>query len=230
MVTLRTGELMILAGESGAGKSTVAVNWAVRTDVPVLYFAQENPHEVKRRMTALALGQRTSDISNDNAEHYKARLTGKHDTLVVVRRPQTLEVLNDWLLAMHEWLMGEPFIVFIDNVKDLDVRGDIDPGNNYYDIVLPMLKQLAISRGCLIVGLHHANRAGAEGLGVTPLTLGRLLYGGDRDARHVWGVYHPDDRHMNVQILKNNDGRADPNGNLYVSMDWRPEAAGLYSA
>ena len=57
LVSVRTGELVIIAGDAGGGKSTLALNWAWRTKDPVLYLALEDPEGVKDRLTAFATHQ-----------------------------------------------------------------------------------------------------------------------------------------------------------------------------
>jgi hypothetical protein len=56
-----------------------------------------------------------------------------------------------------------------------------------------------------------------------------LLFAGEREARHVWGVYRPRTNLLHVSVLKNQDGRADPGGGLYVPLDWQPEEGVLSS-
>ena len=60
------------------------------------------------------------------------------------------------------------------------------------------------------------------------ITMADLLHGGEREARHVWGVYHDEDAtEMSVQVLKQQDGPAKPNGELEIVLSWIPEIGHL---
>lgn len=231
MVTLRTGEFVIIAGDSGGGKSTLALNWAWRTQDPCLYIVQEGYPSVRQRLTAFALGRRLGEIHPNDKDYYLNNLAGKRDELVVEHGPHTLEKIEARLIALHEWLMQYPSIIFIDNVKDIEIPEHLNSTNDYYAVIFPALKQFAIKYDCVIVGLHHSNRGSdAAGLGTTPLSLGRLLYGGDRDTSHVWGVYHSEDNtRLYTQVLKQRDGEARADGSLHVTMEWHAPEGVLYS-
>lgn len=231
-VKIRTGQVLIIGGHEGGGKSTLCANWAWRASQPRLYLAQEDPFTTLQLLAALATNQLKDNIQPEDKDYWAERLAkmDRLETLDIVTEAYTLEKLEARLIALHEWLMESPPLVFIDSLFDIQVEGSNYMTSEHWGTVLPALKQLALTYDVTFVCQHHANREGIKNLGLEPLTLRSLLYGGGREAAHVWGVYHSaDTRHMYVQILKQRGGVADPSGNLYVSLDWEPASGVLYS-
>lgn len=236
LVTMYTKELAVIAGGPGGGKSTVAINMLMNTDVPALYIAQDSEQSVLARMAALALGITTSEARERMTKEASRVELGRElatvrPSLVVAAGAHTLELITERVDALQEWIGHYPRIVVLDNLID-----SLAPGFNYtdqtfYSYWLPRLKQLAIERDLLFVVLHHVIRRSdggtSIGTGAKKIRLTDVLYAGERESRHVWGVYHQGDREMRVQVLKQTDGPADPEGDLDVGLVWHPEFGSL---
>jgi hypothetical protein len=232
IVDFRTGDLAVLAGAPGGGKSLVALNWAWRSPDAILYLAQDSPRSVLKRLTALALHKRVHEIHEEDAEYWadRVRALGKRQELVVATGAHSVADVESKINALTEWLMEPPTLVMIDNLFDMRSEGNSYMDTGFYADLLPSLKQLAIERDVGMVLLHHVTRGDEHGLGTEPLRMKDLLFAGEREARHVWGVYKENgNRAINMQVLKNQDGEADPGGNLKIRLDWTPEEGVLYS-
>lgn len=236
LVDYRTGDLAILAGAPGGGKTLTAVNWVWRSKDPILYLAQDSPLSVLERLTALALNRRVADIRGDERDYWSDRVKelNQREELVVSTGARTVEQIGNEIIALTEWLMEPPKMIVIDNLFDLKTEAGNYTDTSFYGDVLPQLKQMAIEMDVGIMILHHVTRSGEagkkHGLGTEPLRLTDLLFAGEREARHVWTVYRGyGDQQINFQILKNQDGLADPSGyNVKVRMDWNPEEGRLW--
>jgi hypothetical protein len=235
LVSFHTGEIAVLAGAPGGGKSTVAVNWAWRASCPCLYLAQDRPLSVLARFVAVALNRSVADISFDELEYWGSRMAelGKREELVFEGGAQTVQGVEHRIEALKEWLGVPPHLVFVDNLFDLRSEGANYMDVGFYADVLPAVKQLAIESDVGIVLLHHVTRSGERGKkhgqGTEPLTMTDLLFGGEKEAAHVWGVYRGlGNRQLNFQVLKQGDGRADAGGGLSVPLTWQPEVGRLY--
>jgi replicative DNA helicase len=236
LVTLRTGELVIIGGAAGGGKSTLAANMAINMTDPMLYCAQDSPASVLSRMTALALGTETGSIQvgmTDEEERaiIASRLEDVRPSLVFHRGPITVAYLKEMCIALREWMGIAPRAIIIDNLIDLMVAGRSHHETTFYSVALPELKRLALEQDTCIIALHHVTRGGGSkhGRGEYPMMITDLLYAGEREARHVWGVYNDGGGNIYVQVLKQQDGRADPDGGLRVQLHWYPKLGKLAS-
>lgn len=236
IVTLRTGELVVIGGAAGGGKSTLAANMAISMTDPMLYCAQDSPASVLSRMTALALSTETAGVQvgmtdEDERNIIAARLENVRPNLVLNRGPITVEYIRQMCIALREWMGIAPRAIIIDNLIDLIVKGRSHHETTFYSVVLPDLKHVALEQDTCIMALHHVTRGGGSthGRGQGPMAINDLLYAGEREARHVWGVYNDGGGNIFVQVLKQQDGRADPDGWLRVQLHWYPKLGKLAS-
>ena len=234
-ISFRTRDLTILAGAPGGGKSTLAVNLAMKMDYPTLYLAQDSPASVLSRMAALVTQDSISKTAKkiNSAEKFaiSKQLANARDDLVFERGAVTLDGIKWRIEALTEWWGEAPKIIFIDNLIDLIVEGTTHGDNSFYTKALPALKRMANTYNTAIIALHHVTRGSGNdhANGRTGITMNNLLYAGEREARHVWGVYNDGDGTINVQILKQQDGPADPDGKMSVSLKWYPQLGSLMS-
>jgi len=232
LVDFRTGDIAVLAGAPGGGKSLTALNWAHRTTDSVLYLGQDSPRSVRRRLVALTVNQPVHDIREEDNDHWSQQILdyGGIGDVILNAGAVSVQDIDDMIVAMTEWLMEPPKVVFVDNLIDMRSDEAMHMDNNFYADILTNLKQLAIEKDVGVVLLHHVSRGDAAE-GTEPLTMTSLLFGGEREARHVWGVYRGgDDRRVFIQVLKQQDGQADASGNLKVDLSWMPKEGRLYNA
>lgn len=233
IVTLRTMELVVVAGAPGGGKSTLAANMAMGMRVPLLYCAQDSPASVLSRMTALALGRETHDVTSaianpDTRGGLVDEMKEVRPTLVFHRGAVSVDDVGEMALGLVEWIGAAPPVIVVDNLIDMIVPGYTHHDPQFYAAVLPQFKRLAQSLDTAIVLLHHVTR-GEWATGQKPLTMNSLLFAGEREARHVWGVYNNGADTLHIQVLKQQDGPADPNGSLEIALRWFPRMARLAS-
>lgn len=231
-VRFRTTELAVLAAAPGGGKSLLAVNWATRSKDNILYLAQDSPRSVLERLVALMLNKTTAEVGDQELEYW-ADMISDQDNLVIKQGANAVQDVEAAIIALTEWWQEPPAVVFIDNLYNL--RSENRSGymeNTFYADVLPDLVQVGLRHDVGIVGMHHVGRSGDHGkkvgLGNRPLRMSELLFGGEREARHVWGVYHQENSNiLTFQVLKQTDGEADPDGNLQFHLEWEPELSRL---
>jgi len=230
---LHTKELAIVAGAPGAGKSVFALNVAMSLDEPVLYLAMDSSPSVYARSAALALRAEVDwvyDVLRD--EDAKPRLLedlrDANPNMFINAGAVDVGGIEARLEALTEILGYAPKLVIIDNLIDLIVEGHVHTDTGFYAAALNPLKQMAIRHDTCIMALHHVTRKGGEnsnphGLGTRALKMTDLLYSGERESEHVLGIYHDHKKdRMNIQILKQRDGEADPEGGLSVPTIWHP--------
>ena len=234
---LHTRELAIVSGAPAAGKSVFALNLAMSEelkDKPVLYFAQDSVPSVLGRIAALATNEPIDQTMDrlrdpDKKPELLEELQDVRPNLFIHGGAVRFEDIQLRVEALSEIYGRSPVLVVLDNLIDTIVPGTHHQETGFYATILNQLKQLAQTADTCIVALHHVTRRGGNdgnsphGLGTRALKMTDLLHGGEREAEHVLGVYHSvaQDR-IYVQILKQRDGVADPEGGVYTPLVWQP--------
>jgi len=229
---LHTKELAIVAGAPGAGKSVFALNVAMDYDQPVLYLAMDSSPSVFARSAALAMRAEIGWVydtlrDEETKDQLLLELGDANPNLFINAGAITVGGIEARVEALTEVLGCAPKLIILDNLIDLIVEGHVHTDTGFYAAALNPLKQMAIRHDTCVMALHHVTRRGGEngsnphGLGTRPLKMTDLLYSGEREAEHVLGVYHDHKKdRMNIQILKQRDGDADPEGGLRVPTIW----------
>lgn len=229
VIRLHTKELVVLAGAPGGGKSLLAVNMAMGVDYPCLYFAQDSPASVLVRMASVALDMTHNEahgMMSKRREEMAEMMEDVRPTLVFERGAVTVDRVRESAEALTEWLGEAPPLIFIDNLIDMIVEGYTSSETGFYATALPKLKQMANELNTTVVLLHHVIRSGEsrkEGRGRSGIKMSDLLFAGEREARHVWGVYNDGKDTLHVQVLKQQDGPADPDGGMEERLRWYPK-------
>ena len=236
-LSIHTKELVLIAAAPSAGKSVFAVNLALNLTEPVLYIAQDSPASVLARMAALDLGipiDEAFDRIRDDVEDVASDIEGRHPLLAVEAGACDLDRIDQLVWAATEWLGRAPAVVVLDNLINTIVPGHHHQDIGFYATALPRFQQLSLQENLCFIALHHVTRRGndagrnVQGLGTRQLNMTDLLYSGEREAEHVLGIYHDQQKtKLNVQILKQRDGEADPEGDMEVSLRWHPKLGKL---
>ena len=231
---LHTKELTLVAGAPAAGKSVFAINLAMNQQDPVLYLAQDSAPSVFARATAYALHMQIADVytqlRDEESKHTLIeRMRNANPNLFVHAGALTVQGIEDRVVALTELLGKAPPLIIVDNLIDTLVPGMHHQEVGFYASTLNEFKQLALRHNTCVMALHHVTRRGGEngtnphGLGTRRLRMTDLLYSGEREAEHVLGVYHNQGKdRIVVQILKQRDGDADPEGHVEVPLTWKP--------
>lgn len=230
---IHTKELCIVAGAPGAGKSVFALNLAMSLDDLSLYMAMDSAPSVHARLAALALNTETDwvydQLRSDSKQELLDSLQGINHNLLVSAGADGVRGIESRIIALTELYGHAPRLIVIDNLIDMIVEGHVHTDTSFYAAALNPLKQMAIKYDTCIMALHHVTRRGGEnganphGLGTRALRMTDLLYSGEREAEHVLGVYHNVNKSkMYVQVLKQRDGEADPEGGMRVGLTWHP--------
>jgi hypothetical protein len=232
---IRRGQLTLVAAGSGVGKSSLLTFIAMAMEgedgrIPTLYFSADSD--------VMTFGMRTGAMIADIRLFEAERLIRVGDTNFlqqIQRETQHIWVcfepspspkdIEDEVTA-YALVNGQyPELIVIDNL--MDVKTGMAKGEGD-DAALSFLKQLAGRTGAAVVALCHVvagtMRKDDSGKsqyvdyvnGTAPIPLSGLMNKIDKRPRLILSLYKETETLLGVCILKNSNGRADPDGNLRI--------------
>ena len=227
-IHIRAGELTLIAGEPGAGKSTIAEDMAVKMGVPGLYFScDSDPWTMAVRLAAMKSGRLLADeerMLNADDEHALEALNSANHLRWVFDSSPSLEDIGLEVDAYYEVMGEDPKLIVIDNLMDI-VNETGDAAHQGWQGTIRELKWLARDIGAAVIVLHHTKedtrpktrdyeppecppRSAVQGL-VNQLPAMILTLG-----NKFPGI-------MSVAAVKNRHGKADRSGNTchWLSFD-----------
>lgn len=220
-IAVRRSELSMIAGEPGAGKSTLALAMALRMQVPTLYLsADTNAHTMAMRLYSMITGESQSEaelaIERDPIGARRKLALANHIYWCFDSAPN-LGDLDDEVTAIEELLGRSPELIVVDNLMDISMDG----GEEFSGMrgAMKELKFMARDTNAAVLVLHHTKesynsdptppRAAVQGM-VNQLPALILTVGQQHGM-------------MAVSSVKNRYGKADPGGNTPVWLQFNPE-------
>lgn len=228
---LRRGQLSLIAGGPGTGKSAIASYIAVNSGygdfgevgVPTLYFSADTDKRT--------LGNRiAASVSHHTVDETEELIIKKHKGLLQILEDNTghiwfnwdngpnLDSIQDEVEAFaHTW--GEwPHLIVVDNLKNIWVESAGDGGEHVrYDRVLDFLHELAGYTNAHIMVLHHVT--GFYEDGDKPIPLSGILGKVTKPFRLIVTLYRPNEEQIGLSIVKNSTGKMDQSGKLAIFLD-----------
>lgn len=230
----RAGNLMLVAAAAGVGKSMLASNWMVgivEQGLPCLYVSLDTSLDDQAvRFLSLTQRKTTAEIEqgrDDDHEAWVAAWSGvlseypHKRRLRFTDRPSTIRHIEECIVAETELAGRPPAMTVVDNVADLLEE---EESAAEYHRIFGGLRRVARNTQTLVMALHHLRRKPArfgateQDQGTKPVMKTDVLYGGDREAQYLLGLYRARPDVLTVSILKNRMGRADASSNLNVRL------------
>jgi hypothetical protein len=220
-IVIRRSEVSMFAGAPGAGKSTLALALALKTNVPTLYIsADTNAHTMAMRLASMISGKSQSDVeqklNNDIGWTRAVLQKGSHIVWSFESSP-TLQDIDEEVQAFEELWGCPPIAIFVDNLMDIATDG----GEEFASMraIMKELKYLARATNAAIIILHHTSEAV---LG-TPCQPRSALQGKVAQLPALICTLGVVGTSMAVAPVKNRYGRADANANLNCWLSFNPE-------
>ena len=227
---LRRGQLSLIAGGPGTGKSALASFIAVNSaygefgevPVPTLYFSADTDKRT--------LGNRiAASVSHETVDNAEKLLDQNHKGFLSILDDNTRHIWFNWnngpdlkdlqdeveafAHATGDW----PHLIIVDNLKNIWVDSDGGGEHVRYDRVLDFLHELAGYTNAHILVLHHVN--GIYEDGNQPIPLSGILGKVTKPFRLIVTLYRPGEQQIGLSIVKNSTGRMDQSGNLSVFLN-----------
>jgi predicted ATP-dependent serine protease len=221
-VALRSGECSVIAGTPGAGKSTLALSLAVRSQSPCVYFsADTTEHTMKVRCLSMLTGMNQADAEEsmkaDRVWASQVLQRASHIAWDTQSNP-SLEHIELTLDAFREARGEDPTLVVIDNAGDVA----FDSGDEFSSLrtLMRELRWFARDTGAAFLVLTHT-REGTPGNPAPPQSAlhGRIA---QVPALILTVVSDVEPGFMGVSPVKNRYGKAQPSGADPVWLKYDP--------
>lgn len=223
-VGLRAGEVSVIAGPPGAGKSTLALALAIRSKAPTIYFsADTTEHTMRVRSLMMLTGMDREDAESamkaDRVWASQVLREGIGHIAWDTWSAPTLEHIELTLAAFEEAQGAPPVLVIIDNAGDVA----FDSGDEFGSLrtLMRELRWFARSSESSFLVLHHTTER-APGNPAPPQS---SLHGRIAQVPALICTVTSDAEpgFIGIGIVKNRYGRAKVDGSDPVWLRYDPE-------
>lgn len=220
-ISFRRGELVMVAGQPGTGKSTLALAVALQMKVPTLYFSMDSGEETQEvRTLAMLTGLTTKQVEIELAADREggAQLIKQHASHI----KWDFDAESLWDVEeefqIYEELEGQgPRLVILDNITDIAHEN----GDEYSSLrsLMRELKRWARTANVCFVALHHTSEEHA-GNPCPPL---RAVHGKiSQKPALVLTIGQAYQGFMPIAPVKNRSGFSDKSGGTAVWLAYDP--------
>jgi len=212
-IKLRRSQVVMIAGQPGARKSTLALNLVIGMGVPTLYFSADADEWTTSLRAAAALSGTVVDevergTKDNGAEDYYTDVLSELDHVWwCFDSDPTPESMAVELDAFTELYGCFPECVVIDNLCDITLEGD-----NEWAAMRKVMKLVRFwartTRACVVV-LHHCQEGDIEPFACPPR---KAIQGKLTQLQSLILTVAVDETCFKVACVKNRHGPADPSG------------------
>ncbi|AWW40770.1 DnaB-like helicase C-terminal domain-containing protein [Streptomyces cadmiisoli] len=223
-VHIRRGQLTLIAAGSGTGKSAFATTIAVRAEVPTLYFSADSDAftqytRLGAMLTDSPVWAVEKDMDNGRSVHYDTQINNLDFMRWDFEAQPALDNIDLDIRAFGYMYGCWPHLIIIDNIKNVWTESENE--NNRYSEIIDYLHELARKTGAAVIALHHLT--GEYDDGIKPAPMSALLGKVSKIPAmiltlHKEGNADFENLKLNVSIVKNRGGKADPSGQWFISL------------
>lgn len=216
---LHRGQLALVAAGPGTGKSAFVLNYALKTQVPCLYFSADSDAFVQTTRALAICAEQTmaqaADTVLNHPETVAQHFAGLNIRFSYESSPN-LDHIEQQMMAYEE-LFGEfPELVVIDNALDVQT-GDAEEGQSQsLDGLMSWLHDMARKTAACVIVLHHVT--GPFNDANQPIPLSGVKGQVGRVPEVILTLHKGDEYELNVSTVKNRNGKADPSGQTYATL------------
>ncbi len=225
-VSIRRGEVSMIAGPPGVGKSTLALAIAVKSGVPTLYASCDS-HEATMALRAVSMltgmaQAEVEDVMSRNPEWAAGVLReGIPHIKWMFDAAPTMSDLDDEVSVYRELQGSDPHLVIIDNAVDVTH----DSGDEYSSLrsLFREVKWWARDTGAAFLILHHTS----EQYTGEPAPPRSAVHGKVNQVPSLILTLGQAEGLLAVAPVKNRYGPADSSGRTCIWMEYSPSTMSL---
>lgn len=218
-VMFRRGQLHVIVGQPGAGKTMFSLWYAVKFGEPALYFnADSDEGTMANRAAAILLETPVSKIKEMRGGEAEVlvedALLELNRRVRIERDPQpTLDGIYEEVQAYVEVFGNTPAAIFIDNLMNIASVSD----NEWTGLRDSMgaLHSLARETESAVIALHHASENASRPGYPGPM---KSVMGKVNQLPEVILSVARDGDNYHIAAVKNRDGEADPNAESPITV------------
>ena len=219
----RAGQVIMISGRSGSGKSAFAMFWVLRMGLPCIYFSGDmSPYTASTRVAASITGETAQEIEQgmldpERRDYYVRRLN-EVPMQFSFGAPITWHRVEEEIDAYVELWDKFPDVIVVDNLKEMD--GAESEYQAQMD-AMAGLTDLARATGSTVMVLHHATDKGwdAKDHPFKPPARSEIKNGLSENPETSLSVaFNPDRKEFNVAIIKQREGWADPTAKTWATL------------
>lgn len=221
-IAFRRGEVSMIAGIPGAGKSTLALALALRMRQPTLYVcADTNAHTMAMRLYSMIEGvsQKEAEKSlNSSPDVAKSKLMQTRHIFWSFDANPSLEDIDEEVYAFEELTGQPPTVIIVDNLVDMTGGGAESFGA--MQEILQALKMFARENNAAVIVLHHTKES-YDGDPCQPMSAVQGMV--NQTPAVILTVGQTQNGMLGVAAVKNRYGKADRTGYTPVWLQFNPE-------
>ncbi|MEU5166819.1 AAA family ATPase [Streptomyces mutomycini] len=223
------GNFSIMCAGPGTGKSLLALNIALHGSMPVMYWsADSNAATQLSRATAMLTGHDVREVKKalleDKFTEYERVLGDKWWVRMSYEAMPTPADMEADLEIYYEVFGCYPHLCVVDNITNVDTGGAGDAESFTFGLegMCEYLNDMARETESHVMALHHVTGEWSDGLKPIPLSGVKGKIG--RVPSLILTIHRePDEQGMNrvlnISVVKNREGFADPSGNTFAKME-----------
>jgi len=220
----------MIAGVPNAGKTMLALGYAIKAEVPTLYVSADSDEWTQLMRTVAAISGSTMDDVEDTFKVgagavYAADLDrASHIHFSFDPSPSLEDIALDVesFIEMHG---EEPTLLIVDNLMNVDVDGEDFGGMRE---IVKAMHQFARHYECAVWLLHHCSEQSQYGQVDRCPPRAAIQGKVSQLPELIITVAQDQAGHLLTCAVKNRSGPAYPRGDRPVSLYVRPERMGLY--